>query len=31
LVKVIFWRPCRCPKRQLIGNRREYEENKAFK
>jgi hypothetical protein len=25
LVKVIFWRPCRCPKRQLIGHRREYD------
>jgi hypothetical protein len=24
LVKIIFWRPCRCPKRQLIRNRREY-------
>jgi hypothetical protein len=25
LVKVIFWRPCCCPKRQLIRNRREYD------
>lgn len=22
LIKVIFWRPCRCTKRQLIGHRR---------
>jgi hypothetical protein len=29
-VKVVLWRPCRCPKRLYLPNRREYNKNYAF-